>query len=150
MAVLLQKKTSLCCWTFASRWPEKISSGVFPANMALKAEWNHIGPLCHNPTLNHNTGGGSSLCPYVHIITFFECLKSSVLVASLFIMRCTALGARGDWKTDVSVHYRGLKHPIMSESWLAALGLPPVVKHAAAYLFLVLDYMPCGSVKKNE
>ncbi len=62
-------------------------------------------------------------------------------------MRCTALGAGGDWKTDASVHYRGLKHANMSECWLGALGLPHVAKQAAAYLFLVLDNMSCGSVR---
>lgn len=61
----LQKKTS--SYTFldcASQWPEENphthqdSTVVFPADMALNAKWNHIGPLCHNPTLSHDTGGG--------------------------------------------------------------------------------------------
>lgn len=61
-----------------------------------------------------------------------------MLVVFLFIMRCTAWGEGGHRKTDASLHYRGLKLPIMSEYWLSALGLPPVVKQAAAYLFSVL------------
>lgn len=56
----------------------KIPTVVFSAHMALNTEWNHIGPLCHNPTVSHGAGEGSRHCPYVHIITFFECLKSSV------------------------------------------------------------------------
>lgn len=33
-------------------------------------------------------------------------------------------------------------------NWLAALDLPLVVKLAAAYMFLVLDYKSCGSKNK--
>lgn len=54
-----------------------------------------------------------------------------MLVDSVFIMRCTALGAGADWKTDASVHYKG-KHANMSEYWLAAFGLSHVVKQAVA------------------
>lgn len=35
----------------------KISTVVFPAHMALNIEWNHIGPLCHNPALSNDAGG---------------------------------------------------------------------------------------------
>lgn len=116
--------------------------------MALNAEWNHIGPLCHNPTLSHDTegeggGGLQASAPYVHIITFFECLKSNVSRFSVYNEMRAALGARRDWKTDASVHYRG-KQASMSERWLAAFGLPHVVKQAAV---LVLDYMSCGPLK---
>lgn len=121
--------------------------------MALNAKWNHTGPLCHNPTLNHDTwrgvGGGVGVQPLpicAHNYIFWMPKKKCWLF--LFIMRCTALGAGRDWKTDASVHYRG-KHTNMSECWLAAFGLPHVVKHSARYRFLVLDYMSCGSVRTN-
>lgn len=41
----------------------KISTVVFSAHMALDTEWNHIGPLCHNPTLSYVTGGGLKALP---------------------------------------------------------------------------------------
>lgn len=66
LPVLLQKKTSLymrldVCLLLCK--PEEIHTFTkqhcclpFP-NMALNPEWNHIGPLCHNPTLSHKTVG---------------------------------------------------------------------------------------------
>lgn len=56
----------------------KISTVVFPAHMALDTEWNHIGPLCHNPTLSYDTGGGLKALPicarnYISSIPQKEC-----------------------------------------------------------------------------
>ena len=90
-------------------------------------------------------GGGcaSGLCPICAHNYIFECLKSNVSRFSVYNEMHTALGARRDWKTDASVHYRG-KQASMSERWLAASGLPHVVKQAAV---LVLDYMSCGRLR---
>lgn len=126
---LRKRHHCICFWTFASHWPEIIhthqdSSVVFSADMALNAKWNHTGPLCHNPTLNHDTWGGRPLPICAHNYIFWMPKKQCWFF--LFIMRCTALGVGRDWKTDASVHYRG-KHTNMSECWLAAFGLSHVV-----------------------
>ena len=53
-----------------------------------------------------------------------------MLVVSLFIMRCTALGAGGDWENRcLCTFYRGLKHTGVSECVLAGgLGFTPCGK----------------------
>lgn len=67
----------ICFWAFSiplvckNPHTHQDSTAVLPADMALNAEWNHIGPLCHNPTLSHDTEGegGGGFKPLPHMCT---------------------------------------------------------------------------------